>query len=159
MSFILSVVVNLIGLFSTTEATCDCPHEYCMKMPNRPKRCECCIYVYLGKRSSQPIDRYQDTEAMQTNKRFWPPFVGPVLKEPSLSKLEDYKRYQDKLNDKAFVNLDMFNSKPYREVNDKKMTPFYLKNANHPDVDGVPFSDSSFIFGFSVDDPRDSRSN
>ncbi|XP_069122537.1 uncharacterized protein [Argopecten irradians] len=52
----MSSVYNILTLCSaislfTVVTSCNCPEDDCMKIPDTRRRCECCVFVFLGKRS------------------------------------------------------------------------------------------------------------
>nr|XP_022319593.1 uncharacterized protein LOC111122239 [Crassostrea virginica] len=44
---------------------CQCPDNSCMKISHTPRRCECCVFTFLGKRTPNPsVNSFSKKEAV-----------------------------------------------------------------------------------------------
>ncbi|XP_033728077.1 uncharacterized protein LOC117317377 [Pecten maximus] len=76
----MSVVPSIFKILTLCSAlslltgvtSCNCPEDECMRIANTRKRCECCVFVFLGKRSGGPSNSEfsrEDPSDHITNKR------------------------------------------------------------------------------------------
>ncbi|KAJ8307196.1 hypothetical protein KUTeg_015280 [Tegillarca granosa] len=42
---------------------CSCPDTICMRLKQFNKRCECCVFQFVGKRSGQPLEDKEEYDA------------------------------------------------------------------------------------------------
>ncbi|XP_062595792.1 uncharacterized protein LOC134257163 [Saccostrea cucullata] len=65
------LLVALLLFQGDMTAGCQCPDTSCMQLAHTARRCECCVFTFLGKRSPKPaVNAYSKKESISSYSSF-----------------------------------------------------------------------------------------